>query len=144
MKKLKYFIPSILLMILIFSFSNQTGNESSSLSGQIVLWIQTNLHISIPEVIIRKGAHMSEYAVLTISFIYGFYKSELKQSQIYSLSLIATFLYACTDEFHQLFIGGRAGQFTDVLIDTSGGILAIVLVYILSYFYIKRKSAILK
>ena len=142
MKKTKYFIPSILLMILIFSFSNQTGNESSSLSGQIVQWIQINLHISIPELIIRKGAHMSEYALLTMTFIYGFYKSELKQFQIYSYSLLACFLYACTDEFHQLFIGGRAGQITDVLIDTSGGILALVFVYILSYFYTKRKSAI--
>lgn len=143
MKKIKYFIPSILLMILIFGFSNQTGNESSSLSGQIVQWLQMNLHISIPEFIIRKGAHMSEYAVLTMTFIYGFYKSEFKQFQVYSFSLLATFLYACTDELHQLFIGGRAGQITDVLIDTSGGILAIVLIYCITYVYNKRKSAIL-
>lgn len=143
MKKLKYFIPSILLMIIIFSFSNQTGNESSNLSSQIVLWIQTNLHISIPEIIIRKAAHMSEYAVLTMTFIYGFYKSELKQAKIFAFSLLSTFLYACTDEFHQLFIGGRAGQITDVLIDTSGGILAIVFVYIIS-FLLKRKSAVHK
>lgn len=143
MKKLKYFIPSILLMILIFIFSNQTGNESSNLSGQIVLWIQANLHISIPELFIRKAAHMSEYAILTMTFIYGFYKSELKQSRIFAFSLLSTFLYACTDEIHQLFIGGRSGQLTDVFIDTSGGILAIFFVYLISYFY-KRKSAIHK
>ena len=29
MKKIKYFIPAIILMIIIFSFSQQTGEESS-------------------------------------------------------------------------------------------------------------------
>ena len=29
------------------------------------------------------------------------------------------FCYACTDEFHQLFVPGRAGRFTDVMIDCS-------------------------
>ena len=35
MKKIKYFIPSIFLMILIFMFSHQTGSESSGLSSQM-------------------------------------------------------------------------------------------------------------
>lgn len=142
MKKLKYFIPAFILMIIIFSFSSQTGSESSSLSGQIVLWIQNNLHISIPEIVIRKGAHMSEYAVLTLTFIYGFYKSEFACSRIFIYSLLSTFLYACTDEAHQLLVGGRAGQFTDVLIDTSGGLIAVIFVYIIYNFIKKRKSAI--
>ena len=75
MKKIKYFIPSIFLMILIFMFSHQTGSESSGLSSQIVLWIQTYLHIPISEFIVRKAAHMSEYALLTLTLIYGFYKN---------------------------------------------------------------------
>lgn len=133
MKKIKYFIPSIILMIVIFSFSNQTGNESSGLSSQIVSWIQTYLHIPVTEFIIRKLAHMSEYALLTFTFIYGFYKNKYSFNKAYIYSLLCTFLYACSDEFHQLFIGGRAGQFTDVLIDTCGGILAI-LFFLLIHF----------
>ena len=35
--------------------------------------------------------------------------------------------YACFDEFHQLFVNGRTGQFSDCLIDTSGAILGILL-----------------
>lgn len=133
MKRLKYFIPSILLMILIFSFSQQNGQESSGLSSQIVLWIQTYLHIPISEFIVRKGAHMSEYALLTFTFIYGFYKNHCSLRQIIIYSLLAVFIYACSDEFHQLFIGGRAGQFSDVLIDTCGGVLAVVLYCIYDY-----------
>lgn len=123
MKRIKYFIPSILIMIIIFSFSNQTGTQSSGLSSNIVLLIQNILHISIPEIIIRKIAHMSEYALLTITLIYGFYHT-VKTSQIIPFSLLTCFLYACSDELHQLFIGGRAGQFSDVMIDICGAILA--------------------
>ncbi|MEG0453421.1 MAG: VanZ family protein [Coprobacillus sp.] len=138
MKKLKYFIPSILLMMIIFSFSNQTGSESSGLSSQIVAWFQSNLNISIPEIVIRKGAHMSEYALLTLTFIYAFYKNKFPIYKFYTYSLIACFAYACSDELHQLFIGGRAGQFTDVLIDTTGGIIIVFIIYLIS----KRKKSL--
>ena len=113
-------------MILIFMFSHQTGSESSGLSSQIVLWIQTYLHIPISEFIVRKAAHMSEYALLTLTLIYGFYKNHYPIQKIMIYSLIGTFLYACSDEFHQLFIPGRSGEFRDVMIDSTGGIMGIV------------------
>ena len=139
MKKIKYFIPSIFLMILIFMFSHQTGSESSGLSSQIVLWIQTYLHIPISEFIVRKAAHMSEYALLTLTLIYGFYKNHYPIQKIMIYSLIGTFLYACSDEMHQLFIGGRVGQFTDVLIDTCGGCLTIIFYYVLTKLKYKQR-----
>ena len=139
MKKIKYFIPSIFLMILIFMFSHQTGSESSGLSSQIVLWIQTYLHIPISEFIVRKAAHMCEYALLTLTLIYGFYKNHYPIQKIMIYSLIGTFLYACSDEMHQLFIGGRAGQFTDVLIDTCGGCLTIIFYYVLTKLKYKQR-----
>lgn len=139
MKKIKYFIPSIFLMILIFMFSHQTGSESSGLSSQIVLWIQTYLHIPISEFIVRKAAHMSEYALLTLTLIYGFYKNQYPIQKIMIYSLLGTFLYACSDEMHQLFIGGRAGQFTDVLIDTCGGCLTIIFYYVLTKLKYKQR-----
>ena len=126
-------------MILIFMFSHQTGSESSGLSSQIVLWIQTYLHIPITEFIVRKAAHMSEYALLTLTFIYGFYKNHYPIQKIMIYSLIGTFLYACSDEMHQLFIGGRAGQFTDVLIDTCGGCLTIIFYYVLTKLKYKQR-----
>ena len=51
-------------------------------------------------------------------------------------SFIFTFLYACTDEFHQLFIAGRAGQFRDVCIDSTGALIMILIIYIIN----KRKT----
>ncbi|GKX68088.1 VanZ family protein [Inconstantimicrobium mannanitabidum] len=48
------------------------------------------------------------------------------------------FLYACTDEIHQLFVIGRNGCIRDVFIDTFGGSTYLVLAYI--YNYLKKEN----
>jgi len=47
------------------------------------------------------------------------------RSALYALLFV--FLYASSDEFHQSFIPGRGPAFTDVLIDTAGGLTGIIL-----------------
>ena len=44
---------------------------------------------------------------------------------------MATFLYACTDEIHQLFIEGRSGEIRDILVDSTGALIGMVLVGII-------------
>jgi VanZ family protein len=48
-----------------------------------------------------------------------------------ALCLLVAALYASTDEFHQLFVEGRAGRFTDVLIDSSGALTALIILFVL-------------
>lgn len=81
---------------------------------------------------VRKAAHMTEYAILTL-LTYGAWKSYgCKKVYLRSaLALAITFLYACTDEFHQRFVPGRAGLFTDVMIDTLGGGAGLILFFLL-------------
>ena len=52
-----------------------------------------------------------------------------------------TFLYACTDEIHQLFVPGRAGKFTDVLIDTTGGIIMLLFIALVTRVARKKHTA---
>ena len=52
------------------------------------------------------------------------------------LGLLSTFLVASADEYHQTFLPGRTGMFSDVLLDTSGGLLMCVLVW----FFFWRNS----
>ena len=143
MKKIKYFIPSFLLMIIIFMFSSQTGEESAGLSLKITLFIQKIFPIFTSQetlhFLIRKAAHMSEYALLTFTFLYGYSHCHISYKKICIFSILSTFLYACTDETHQLIVGGRAGQFTDVLIDTSGGFIAL-LIFFIFILYKKKHS----
>jgi len=137
MKKLRYFIPAILWMIFIFIMSHTNGDSSSNQSGffvEIILKV-INIDRDTLSFLIRKAAHMSEYALLLFFIYYGFKKS-ITYKYTLALSLLITFLYACSDEFHQLFIPGRSGQLKDVLIDTTGGLFMLLVIYL----WQKKKS----
>ncbi|WP_279160357.1 VanZ family protein [Thomasclavelia cocleata] len=131
MKKLKYFIPAIIWMIFIFIMSHTNGNESSNQSNFIVKIVLEFININHETLsfMIRKTAHMSEYAILLLFIYYGLYKTITYKYQLL-ISLLITFIYACSDEFHQLFIPGRSGQFMDVLIDTSGALIMLLIIYL--------------
>jgi VanZ family protein len=46
---------------------------------------------------------------------------------VLSLVFVLTVLYGISDEIHQLFVPGRHGRVADVLFDTSGTLLMILL-----------------
>ena len=54
-----------------------------------------------------------------------------------AIALSVGFLYAVSDEVHQIFVPGRAGQLRDVLIDTTGVLLGI---FLCSLFFKKACS----
>lgn len=120
-------------MVVIFLFSAQNAAESSTLSNGILYQIVSFFHL--PEHImetmaflIRKGAHMTEFGILAI-LLYFLYGETRMAEYRYVCALLSAFLYACSDEFHQLFVAGRAGLFQDVLIDTLGAGIALLVVY---------------
>jgi VanZ family protein len=81
----------------------------------------------------RKGAHVSEYCILTLLWI-RFFTFYLPKNKVRALTL-AAFLavsYAISDEIHQLFVFARTGRFTDVLIDSGGVVLALIFFLIFS------------
>ena len=133
MKKILYFIPSCIILFFIFGFSAQNGEQSGSLSYQIYEWLNhlVTLPFSKETVIllIRKAAHMSEFGVLSLTLYYGF--SHTLEKHHILVSLIMTFLFACLDEWHQTFVPGRAGCFTDCLIDLSGAIIFMAVLYLI-------------
>lgn len=141
MKKLLYltFIPALIWMFIIFGFSKESGGESSSLSltvtRKIVDIIDFNDNMSEEEYEhmvsvlhnpVRKAAHMSEYAILAfLIYIPLLLNVRFKKIYGYFLATISICLiYAITDETHQLFVPGRDGRITDVIIDTIGSMIA--------------------
>ena len=121
-------------MVVIFMFSAEPDTESSELSGSVAShWDEKEL-LDKAELIdypVRKCAHMSEYAILTLLGFLTF--SFLHGRRRFLIPIGVTFLYACTDEFHQLFVPGRAGRFTDVLIDTTGGIIMLLFIALVTH-----------
>ena len=143
-KKHCYAILCIIWMLVIFWFSAQVADDSQEMSDFFVHLLDAvfSLDIMRNEIIrdmtsflVRKAAHMSEYAVLAILF--GLTIREYKKEPWLLLALAAT--YAATDEFHQLFVPGRSGQLKDVLIDTAGGALGLGLLALILYLKRRRK-----
>ena len=73
--------------------------------------------------VLRKIAHIAEYAVLTWLLIRAFKEHQLTNKQVLILSISFSIFYAMSDEYHQTFILGRQGVFRDVLIDSFGIVL---------------------
>lgn len=123
----------LLWMGCIFLFSQQTGQESSQTSGMLLnilkfLGLESNGRgQSNLSFFVRKAGHFTEYFILGILFLRYFGEKEPSNKKRLIVSVLFVFLYAASDEFHQSFVPGRGPAFTDVLIDTSGGFLGIVL-----------------
>lgn len=139
--KIFKWILLIVWMAVIFIMSNQPGDVSSEQSRLVVvifefLGLEISKYGDMATFLIRKTAHFTEYFILFLLAyrVACMYISE-KKARIYVILFV--FLYACTDEIHQAFIPDRAPAFRDVLIDTSGGVFASFLVYLIGKF--KRK-----
>jgi VanZ family protein len=106
--------PPLLVMGLIFFLSAQASDPIDR-----AWW----------DVLLRKLAHFTEYAVLTVLWwraLRGL------GSRFPLLTAMAISLgYAATDEFHQTFVDGRTGTPVDVLIDSLGIVVAAAVIAVL-------------
>ncbi len=139
-------IPVIATAIMIFLFSSQSGSESASTSGGIVSAVlevvepefdqlseteQTTLMESLQH-IIRKLAHFLEYAML------GFFlmlhikvRGNIRRGWLWAFGMGTA--YAITDEIHQMLVGTRSGQISDVLLDGAGVLCGVGVLLVMWY-----------
>lgn len=133
----------IFQMLFIFAMSSFGPDSSNAQSNFFVDLIsnfvpiksspqEPNFDLKTIIFLVRKTAHFTEYAILGILFYLNLkHYSNKKQSlnhhlgqkqspKLFVLAILFSALYACTDEFHQLFVPGRTGQPFDVLVDTLG------------------------
>jgi len=113
--------------------------HSSRILAPIMHWLFPNapeetIHAIV--LTVRKCAHVSEYAVLAL-LAWRAFKSPGRQVlapwswPMASWVLLFVFLYAASDEFHQRFVPSREASFTDVLLDSSGGVFALIFLWII-------------
>lgn len=154
LKKYRFFIwilPAA-VAFMIFMFSAQPADESSELSNGVVLKIinfLSEINPSIePDIFleklstpVRKAAHITEYFLFYLTLLLAWSVMGVRKLKRIGCTMLMVFLYACSDEFHQTFVSGRAGRFTDVMIDCSGGILiSIILIILVIYKKDQQKS----
>ena len=121
----KWLVFSILIMVLIFWFSQDTSSSSLAKSSFFEPLLEWFFH-EHTQLVVRKLAHFSIYAALGFCLYRGILPFAPKPSHCFWLALFLCFAYACSDEIHQLFIVGRSGQFTDVLLDSTGATVGIL------------------
>jgi len=141
----------ILWMALIFYLSHQPATESSELStgmSEMILSAVNNIiptldvDVSLFNYIVRKGAHFTAYFVLAILSVNALRRSGITRYRSAIVALGISVLYAISDEVHQLFIPGRSGEVTDVLIDSAGASLGIAMYIVVLRVvgYLRRRN----
>lgn len=78
--------------------------------------------------ITRKGAHVTEYALLAFLLFHALEGLLDGRQRRAKWSLAITAAYALSDEFHQMFVPGRGASLVDWGIDFAGALLATWLV----------------
>lgn len=139
---------TIMLMIFLFSAQDATKSQHlsdgflSSLIGAFLERFLPNLSDKGMKADIRKYAHMAEYFCLGVSSF--LFLSELTrwQGKIRAalFALAWCFLYACSDEVHQIFVPGRGGRVRDVLIDGIGFCTSILLLLLIRWIVEKKRE----
>ncbi len=124
-------------MALIFYLSHQPATQSASLSGGVMEQVIKLVEKIVPSVkfdsqllhyMIRKSAHFFAYLVLGVLVANSLRTMDsisLTRTQLVLSAILICVLYAISDEVHQVFVPGRAGQIKDVFIDSAGATVGI-------------------
>ena len=143
-------ILAIAWMAVIFMFSAKPDVESQEMSGSVsyrlisvvdkafgMNWDKEGKAEAI-DYPVRKVAHMSEFAFLCL-LVYGSF-CWIDGKKRYVIPVARVFAYACSDEFHQLFVSGRSGQLSDVVLDTCGALFGVALACLVMWIISKKKK----
>lgn len=148
------FVPALVMIYIIFFFSQQPGEISSGVSLKVsqkivsvtndVLdrsWSDAQIDHYVEKIhfYVRKAGHITEYFVLAITITLPLYVVfGLRHVVLFLISGILCVLLACGDEYHQTFISGRTGTPKDVLIDSIGIFSGILVSHVICF--IGRKT----
>jgi len=117
-----------------------TDYFSSTNTGSLLYTLLTNLfgHINLHDFLIfhhylRKTGHVVGYGMLALLLLRGWratldqYKTQLVRTSL--LSWLGTVFVAAMDEWHQSYIPSRTGTWKDVVLDSTAGLVFLVVAY---------------
>lgn len=153
-KKIIKIVLVLVCMIIIFTFSSDTSYESTKKSNKLIITVaemlnknelskkEKEIYINKFVFIVRKSAHFFIYLILglLVASLLKEYSMVNKRMMIYSF--LICFLYAISDEIHQLFVSGRSGEIRDILIDSIGSLVGIGIYYLIRRRKNEQKKAI--
>jgi VanZ family protein len=126
-------------MVIAFESTPYLGADHTSAPlhkiSEALCGYRVDAHWVLIHFLIRKTGHFIGYGIFSLACFRAFWITLqnvalrlLRQLQGHGLAILATFLLASADEYHQSFLPNRNGQFSDVLLDCCG---AAVLCFVL-------------
>jgi VanZ family protein len=125
--------PLLLWMAFIFIASTALlSSSNTSRTLMLLIWLFPDISqetLRFVHLIVRKLAHLTEYAILGLLAARAFTTSSRQglRRHWFLYSLLLVIVYALSDELHQSFVPSRTGSIYDSLIDIAGGLLALSL-----------------
>lgn len=118
---------SVAMVLFIWGNSLVPGTGSGSLSLAVVEALRGALHAAglpngwVTNLLVRKTAHFTEYAVLGVVVSSALLAGGPLRGRRLLVAAAVLMLVPSIDETIQLFVPGRCGAVTDVMIDCCGG-----------------------
>jgi VanZ family protein len=136
-QRLARYGPLVFWAALIFIGSTDllSAANTGGVLARPVLWLFPNLsetNLEIIQFVVRKAGHVTEYAIFALLAARAFRTSsrELLRQRWFWACLLLVIAYSLSDEFHQSFYPSRTASIYDCMIDTCGGLTALVLLAI--------------
>ena len=136
-RTLKLWLPVVLWMTIIFVASTDlgSGEHTSRIIEPLLRWLLPNVtaeQLELGHHLVRKGGHLTEYGILALLLLRAVRGSWFPAPEVWwraaGIALLGAAAYAASDEFHQSFVASRGSSPVDVLIDSTGALLALLAV----------------
>ena len=140
---LKYWLAVLIWMAVIFAASSDAHSfeHSSRILAPLLRWLFPKISEETVHLVVflaRKCAHLAEYAVLALLVWHALNQSKNNLTPWswpkVGGTLLIVFLYAASDEFHQIFVPTRTPAIHDVVIDTIGGAAALLALWLVGHW----------
>jgi VanZ family protein len=140
-----WILLTITWIIVIYFFTELpsfNGQSTAAVINKTVVTNEITNHVVSPStgslitlnelnILFRKSAHIFVFGVLAMLI----FKCLEPRRHTYLLAWVLTVFYAIFDEWHQSFIPGRVATMKDVMFDSFGALVALLLMY----FFVRLK-----
>ena len=115
------------LIIAAFYFSSQPASISKLQSGNVLNIFKALGFENITMHLVRKLAHFTLFGLIGGASVFAF-SFKLSGLIMFRASYLFGTLLGALDEFHQMFVPGRGPQVKDIMIDSSGVFIAVLVI----------------
>ena len=144
-RQLRVWLPVVIAMIVILCESTNTFSAENTSTWLRPVFERIFGHVTdrtwaVIHHIGRKSGHLTGYGTVCVTYLRAWLYTLARRPGLRVwgwrlrstlLAIASTFCIGGLDEWHQTFIPSRTGMFSDVLIDTSGGVVACLLIWLI-------------